>query len=131
MARPMWVVAIIKKIFPYLKSIAKISKVPLVGKIFDKIVFEGDLAFYLPKDQLISIAQTIDKPDEYVFPSQVIEYFIEKAPFHWIMNFCICRDSSKCKDYPIRFGCLFMGDGVNKINPKLGKLVTKEEALEM
>jgi ferredoxin len=35
----------------------------------------------------------------------------------------------KCEDYPIELGCLFLGRGVLEINPKFGKLVTKEEAL--
>jgi len=35
-----------------------------------------------------------------------------------------------CKDYPAYLGCLFLGDAVLNINPQLGKLVSKEEALE-
>ncbi|MFX0024300.1 MAG: 4Fe-4S binding protein, partial [Candidatus Hermodarchaeota archaeon] len=43
--------------------------------------------------------------------------------------FCICRSSMKCENYPIDLGCLFLGEAVLNINPQLGKLVTKEEAL--
>jgi NAD-dependent dihydropyrimidine dehydrogenase PreA subunit len=65
-----------------------------------------------------------------VLPSQVLEYFIKKAKYHWIMNFCICRASMKCQNYPINLGCLFLGKAVLGINPELGRLVSKEEALE-
>jgi ferredoxin len=45
------------------------------------------------------------------------------------MDRCICRDSEQCQDYPIDLGCLFLGEAVLDINPKLGRLVSKEEAL--
>jgi NAD-dependent dihydropyrimidine dehydrogenase PreA subunit len=35
-----------------------------------------------------------------------------------------------CKDYPIDLGCLFLGEAVLGINPQLGRLVSKQEALE-
>jgi ferredoxin len=46
------------------------------------------------------------------------------------MDRCICRDASHCEDYPIDLGCLFLGEAALGINPKLGRLVTKAEALE-
>jgi Pyruvate/2-oxoacid:ferredoxin oxidoreductase delta subunit len=36
----------------------------------------------------------------------------------------------KCENYPIDLGCLFLGEAVLGINPQLGRLVTKKEALE-
>ena len=56
-----------------------------------------------------------------LLPSQVVEHFIEKANYHWIMNTCLCRDASKCKDYPVTLGCLFLGEAALGINPKLGR----------
>jgi ferredoxin len=64
-----------------------------------------------------------------VLPSQVVEHFIEKANYHWIMNTCICRDAQGCDDYPVDRGCLFLGEATLGINPRLGRRVTKEEAL--
>jgi len=98
----------------------------------DKLLFDGDSIIYLPKDSVaqktIVIGKTLDRPEETALPSEIVHHFIERANKHWIMNFCICRDASKCEDYPIEYGCLFMGDAVEDINPELGKLVTKEEA---
>ena len=45
------------------------------------------------------------------------------------MDFCICRSSMECKDYPIELGCLFLGEATLGINPQLGKRVSEEEAL--
>ena len=134
MARPLWFVELIKKTFPNRGMIAKLTKVPIVGRIVDKMLFEGDDIIYLPKDgpfkKVISIGKSIDTSVETALPSRIVEEFIERANHHWIMNFCICRDSSNCKDYPIELGCLFLGEAVHNINPELGRLVTKEEALE-
>lgn len=130
MARPLWFVNLIEKTFPNIKFIAKLTRVPLIGKVFDKLLFEGDDIIYLTKDKVIAINEEFEKQADIVLPSKVLEHFIEKANRHWVMNFCICRDSMQCSDYPIDLGCLFMGEAVLGINPQLGRLVTKEEAHE-
>lgn len=130
MGRPLWFVELIKKTFPRLTLIAKLTRLPIIGKILDQMLFENDSIIYLPKDQVIPVNKSINMQSEMVLPSQVVEHFIKKAKYCWIMNFCICRESSKCKDYPINLGCLFLGEAVLGINPQLGRLVSKEEALE-
>ncbi|MFX1314954.1 MAG: DUF362 domain-containing protein [Promethearchaeota archaeon] len=130
MARPLWFVKLIKKAFPNIKLIARLTNLPILGTLFDQLLFEGDDIIYLPQDKVINVGKELEGYSEYVLPSQVLEYFIKKANHHWIMNFCICRASMDCKDYPSSLGCLFLGNAVLDINPQLGKLVTKEEALE-
>ncbi len=130
MARPLWFVKLLKKAFPNVKLIAKLTNLPILGTLFDYILFRGDDIIYLPQDKVIEIDQSLGDYEEYVLPSKLLEYFINKANYHWIMNFCICRSSMNCKDYPIDLGCLFLGDAVLDINPRLGKLVTREEALQ-
>jgi len=92
-------------------------------------LFDGDDIIYLPKDGVIRIDESIPNPDDTVLPSRVVEHFIDEARYHWIMNSCICRDASGCRDYPIELGCLFLGEAVLGINPELGRLVSKEAAL--
>ena len=130
MARPLWFVKLLKKTFPNVKIIAKLTNFPILGKIFDYLLFRGDDIIYLPQDKVIDINIPLGEYNEYVLPSQVLEYFINKAKNHWIMDFCICRSSMNCQDYPVDLGCLFLGDAVLDINPQLGKLVTKEHALD-
>lgn len=86
--------------------------------------------YVLPKDHTIQINEKLDAPESMIIPSQVVEHYINKANHHWIMDFCICREGDKCQDYPQELGCLFLGAPVLQINSKLGRLVTKEEALE-
>jgi ferredoxin len=134
MARSLWFVKFLKKAFPGRRYIAKMTKAPLLGRAVDKMLFAGDDIMYLPKDSValktIQIGKSLEKPEDIVLPSEIIHHFIDKANFHWIMNFCICRDASKCEDYPIEYGCLFLGEAARGINPKLGCEVTKEESHE-
>ena len=130
MGRPLWFVELLKKAFPGRFLAAKFTKLPFIGNVIDHWLFEGDDIIYLPKDRVIRLNMPVDMPDQVVLPSQVVEHFIEKANYHWVMNTCICRDASRCKDYPIDLGCLFLGEAVLGINPKLGRRVTKEEAHE-
>jgi len=128
MARPQWFVNLIKRFFPSRYSIAKLAHLPAIGNLIDSSLFSGDDILYLPRDETIQINQPITVHQEIVLPSQVLEHFIEESNFHWIMNFCICRESSNCQDYPIDYGCLFLGQAVLDINPKFGRLVSKAEA---
>jgi len=134
MAHSLRFVWLLKKTFPGRRLIAKMTKAPLLGRAIDKMLFDGDDIMYLPKDSVaqrtIQIGRKLETPEEIALPSEIIHNFIDKANFHWIMNFCICRDASKCKDYPIEYGCLFLGEAAKGINPKLGREVTKEEAHE-
>jgi ferredoxin len=123
-------VKLLKKVFPGVKNIAKLTRIPILAKIFNLLLFKGDEIIYLTKDSVIQINQEVQTPEDLVLPSQVLEYFIEKANYHFIMNFCICRASMKCQNYPIDLGCLFLGEAVLNINPELGRLVSKEEAKE-
>ncbi len=129
MSRPVWLVQLIKKTFPSRFLAARTTHMPVLGHLIDHWLFEGDDLIYLPKDKSIKIDRSRASMDEMVLPSQVVEYFIEQASYHWIMNTCICRDSRQCKDYPINLGCVFLGNAAMGINPQLGRHVTKEEAL--
>ena len=116
MARPLWFVKLLKKAFPNIKFIAKLTNLPILSTFFDLLLFKGDDIIYLPKDKVIEINQPMGEYNNFILPSQVLEYFIDKAKNHWIMNFCICRSSMNCQNYPIDLGCLFLGDAVLNIN---------------
>lgn len=130
MASPVWFVNFIKKTFPQRFIMAWMTRLPLIGRLMDHMLFEGDDIIYLPKDQTIQVDEAVEGQENVVLPSQVVEHFIEKANYHWIMNTCICREATGCEDYPIELGCIFLGEAAEGINPKLGRRVTKEEALE-
>jgi ferredoxin len=128
LARPLWFVNLIKKAFPQRFWFARLTNLPLVGELVNWGVFNGDDLLYLPTDRSIVINEPIPNPGVFVLPSKIVEHFIENASHHWVMDYCLCRESSKCEDYSTQLGCLFLGEAVMQINPRLGRLVTKEEA---
>jgi formate hydrogenlyase subunit 6/NADH:ubiquinone oxidoreductase subunit I len=124
----MWFVDLVKRYFPSRFALARLTKLPVIGRMIDYGLFEGDDILYLPKDGVIQINQPLPEPEEVALPSQLLDHFIERANHLWIMNFCICRDASHCRDYPIELGCLFLGEAVLGINPEIGRPVSREEA---
>jgi ferredoxin len=130
MGRPLWIVELIKKTFPNRFFVAQFTRWPVIGRILDHWLFEGDDLVYLPQNRVIPINQSLNPPGSVVLPSQVVDHFIKKANHHWIMKHCICRDAERCEHYPIDLGCLFLGEAALGINPRLGRRVTREEALE-
>jgi ferredoxin len=129
MARPIWFVNLLKRFFPDRFWMAKLTHLPIVGSLVDYSLFRGDDIVYLAKDNVIPVNAEIHSPEEIVLPSQVVDHFIHAANYHWIMDFCICRESDQCEVYPHHLGCLFLGEAVLDINPKLGQLVSEEDAL--
>jgi ferredoxin len=89
----------------------------------------GDGFIMLPRDRTIEIGASIEDKEDMVLPSTVLEHLIRNASHRVIIQFCLCRDGMECKDYPIDWGCIFMGDTAKEIDPELGRAVSVEEAL--
>lgn len=132
MSRPLWFVDLIKKHFGLRYFGAEITKWPIIGRVMEHALFNGhktgDALFYLPKDRVV-IRQNIEEQENIAAPSSVVEHFIEAANHIFLMNRCICRDAADCQNYDHDIGCIFLGEAVLDINPKLGRLVDKETAL--
>ena len=130
MSSPVWFVELIKKTFPQIFTLADLTNIPGIGRIVEFALFENDNIMFLPRTEEIQLNRTIDNPGDIALPFQIVEHFINEANYHWIMNSCLCRDASTCKDYPIDLGCIFLGEAVIGINPKLGQRVTPQKAIE-
>jgi len=122
---------LLEKFFPHRFLLAKMTQFPVFSWIITKMVFDKNNLTYLTKDNVIEVQlnKKIDSLDNIAIPSRVVEYFIEESSYRFIMDFCICRESKQCNNYPINLGCLFMGEAARKIPLELGKSVSKEEAL--
>ncbi|MHA1943685.1 MAG: DUF362 domain-containing protein, partial [Candidatus Thorarchaeota archaeon] len=77
MGAPLWMVQLLKKTFPNRRLIAQATKVPIIGRIVDKLLFEGDDIIYLPKDNVveIKIGKQLERPTETALPSQIVHEF--------------------------------------------------------
>ena len=131
MARPLWFVNFLKRHFGLRFIGAEMTKWPVLGHLMERALFNGhrtgDALFYLPKDRVL-IQQKIDEQENLVVPSTVVSHFIDEANFIFLMDKCICREAADCQDYDHNIGCIFLGEAVLDINPKLGHLVDKQTA---
>jgi ferredoxin len=91
---------------------------------------ENDGLIMIPRETTIQIDASIEDAGSVALPTMVVETMIKEASHRAIANFCICRDGMECKDYPIDWGCIFLGDAVTKIDPELARQTTVEETLE-
>jgi ferredoxin len=128
MPTPAWILKLAGALFPQRFRLARLTRLPLVGELAAKLLFSGDRVIYLPQDRTIQVNTPVTY-ENIVLPSAVVEYFTQQASHHFIMDACLCRSSNDCQDYPHSLGCLFLGEAVLKINPKIGRLVSKSEAL--
>jgi ferredoxin len=132
MARPMWIVNLLKMGFGLRYVGAELTKWPVIGRVMERALFNGhrngDALFYLPKDRVV-IDEMIDDQENMVVPSDVVVHFIKEAKHVFLMNSCICREAADCQDHDHHIGCIFLGEAVLEINPKLGRLVDVDTAL--
>ena len=130
MASPYGVKTLIKRTFAGRFTLARLTRRPVVGRLVHHLLFRDDDIVYLPRDTVVPVRRPLDPPQDLVLPSQVLESLILRARHHWIMNFCICRESAGCRHYPVDLGCLFMGAAAMGINPSWGRPVGRQEALD-
>ncbi len=95
----------------------------------EKYVPADDALVCLPRNNII-IDKDIQRQPDMILPTNVIDHFIDKSSYRAVMNYCICRESNSCKDYPTDYGCLFLGEAARKIHPDMHRPVSKEEAKE-
>ncbi|MBU2490173.1 MAG: 4Fe-4S binding protein [Proteobacteria bacterium] len=128
MARPDWLLGFIRKTFPRDMRKLRFTRLPVAGRMVERMFFEGDRLVCLPRDATIQVDREVADPGQMVLPTALVDHVIDRFDFHFLMNFCICRDSMECRDYPPHLGCLFMGEAARGINENWGRPVTREEA---
>ncbi len=128
---------IIRSGFRHRFLMARMTRLPVLGKTIERAFFDRDEMIYLPKDAVIASSRKRNirveaevSPKNIVLPSQIIEDFLRRSRYIFIMKSCMCRDSNECGHYPHELGCIFLGAGVQKIPAKMGRRATAEEAIE-
>jgi len=105
---------------------------PRFGNLVRRMGFDGDDMVVLPKSgtgRRVEVNIEIDGAgDRNVVPSDLVKEVIRRSPHVFIMNFCLCRRSNGCQDYPVDAGCIFIGKGTARIPPEYGHFADSEEA---
>ena len=126
-------VAFLPKVFNTRYRLARMTnRYDRFGRVIRKMLFDGDDMIVVPQS---GVAKRIDLDIEIedagqrnVVPSDVVKGVIDNSRDIFLMNFCLCRKSNHCKDYPADVGCIFIGKGTHRIPLEYGRFLTKEEA---
>lgn len=119
---------VVNRIFNWRFWIAGLTKKSAIAKkVINKMLFEKDDITVIPNTITIN-KKVADEGTEFL-PTDVIKEVIKKCDDIVIMDSCLCRTSSKCKDYPHDIGCIFLGPTSRKIPRAVGHDATVEEAL--
>ncbi len=78
----------------------------------------------------IPINKELETAESTIVPKQIALKMIQRSCHRVILKVCLCRVGCGCEDYPMEFGCLFLGESTKHIDPSMGKAVTVEEAEE-
>jgi Pyruvate/2-oxoacid:ferredoxin oxidoreductase delta subunit len=101
----------------------RLSRVPVIGWPVGKIVGGRNL-------KVITVPMGLKLQSESaILPADAARRLVESASYIAGLNVCICRESHKCKDYPVDDGCMFLGEGARTIRHTGARELTKEEAL--
>jgi UDP-glucose 4-epimerase len=106
-------------------AIGKMASWPVLRSVLPRILAARGNNF-----TVIPVNEGIELEGGIAMPISVAEYFIDRAMHHVILDFCPCRRSFHCREFPVNHGCLFIGEGAREIDPGVGKHVGKEEALD-
>lgn len=121
-------IAVVNRIFNWRFRIAGLTKKSTIAKkVIDKMFFEKDEIVVIPNT--INVNKKIEAEKSEFLPTDVIKDVIRRCDDIVIMNSCLCRTSTDCKDYPQDIGCIFLGPTSRKIPRKICHEATVEEAL--
>jgi ferredoxin len=110
--------------YKYKDFVFKLTKVPVARAIGRRLIDADSITLtYIP------VCEDLEVPPGTVAPVSIIEHFINEASHHLILSRCPCRSENRCKDFDPFFGCTFLGPAVLEVDPEVGRLVTREEAL--
>jgi ferredoxin len=81
------------------------------------------------QSRVIPLNAPVKKSKNAVIPYQLIDDFLDQTGFKMILDECLCRRGMECRDYPIDFGCIMLGEGARTmLENGHGREVTAAEA---
>ena len=78
---------------------------------------------------IIPIQEVVEEGENTVLPYQILRPIVQKAGGHMLLGHCPCRNGEGCSTYPHNFGCLFLGESVKNVSPKIGVQTDAEGAM--
>jgi ferredoxin len=126
--RPKWWLDFLRIVWPLTLLSAKMTRWPVVGPLVALLarpVMTGK-NFHITH---IPINATIKGRGSTMLPEKVLEELIRRSSHRITINRCTCRESEKCRHYPIEDACLHLGEGTIHIDRHLATPRTVDEAI--
>lgn len=115
----------IVKLYKHRDLAFRLSRIPGIGLIGDRVIdAKTSTITFLP------VNEDLELPEGTVAPIGIVEHFINEASHHMILSCCPCRSENGCEKFDPDFGCTFLGPAVRDVDPEVGRLVSREEALD-
>ena len=126
--RPKWWLDFVAFVWPLTWLSGRIYQWPILGTILKYISLP---LFSMKRQNLtyIPINEGISGAGSIYLPREIVAELIQKASNRAIIHHCTCRLDRSCKEHPIDYGCMLMGDGAAEIGLNIAKQVTVEQAL--
>lgn len=77
---------------------------------------------------MIPVEKRLDAPRQQLLSMDVVDALVDRAGGTAVIHQCMCRVGGHCRDYPREIGCLVLGDAVKDLDPRIGRIVGKDEA---
>jgi len=106
------------KLFPVVDWLPKQFTRPVLGPLLRKLGAVDDRKSRFSQGYVLTLNQNLDyrrSARNTVMPITMVRRVIKESSYRVVMNRCWCRDGKKCRDYPIDFGCIFLGEGTRRL----------------
>jgi Pyruvate/2-oxoacid:ferredoxin oxidoreductase delta subunit len=122
---------LVARFFSIVIKTSRYYNVPLLGALLKKIMFFTPLDEIQTRSLIVNINRNVaDDANNVVLSIDFMKQVVRNAKFIMIMNNCLCREGSRCADYPVDHGCIFVGEGCRGMAERgIGRQATVEEAL--
>lgn len=109
----------------------RILELPVVGPVMRRMGMLDPQPKALTQGYYLNLNVDItDKAESVIMPIDMMKQAIRESSYRIIMDKCICRSSSECKNFPSNHGCIFIGEGVRVcVENGVAREATIEEAL--
>lgn len=122
------------KVLKFALGFVKYMETPVIGRLIKKLVLMDSPENHHTQGYTLNIDKRLHKDEangNVTLPIELVRRLVKESEHRYKLMGCICRTGNSCKDYPIDFGCLFLGEG-GQVCEKNGiaEAVSVEEALQ-
>ena len=123
------------KLFPLMDGMTKRFAKPVVGPLLKKAAaMDDNLESRFSQGYILPLNRKLDYRKDArntVLPYTMVQRLIKRSSYRVVLDKCYCRDGKQCREYPIDFGCIFLGEGTRKlVDNGIAHEVTMKEALD-